>query len=203
VPIIGIVNRAGESFHLRRATAADVPALRALIELSVRLLQAQDYSPAQMEGALGTVFGVDSQLIADGTYFVVEAMGAGGKTEIAGCGGWSKRKTLFGSDRGPGREDALLDPLRDNARIRAFFVHPDRARRGIGSRILQACEEAAMGAGFKGFELGATITGERLYRARGYRVIERVEVPLVNGVWLPVIRMSKAAIANIISTASL
>jgi GNAT superfamily N-acetyltransferase len=192
-PIIEIVNRAGDSYHIRRAVLADVPALHALIELSVRSLQARDYSQAQIEGALGTVFGVDRQLIADGTYFVVDAAGGGGAIEIAGCGGWSKRQTLFGSDRASGREDRLLDPLRENARIRAFFVHPDWARRGIGSRILAACEKAAMEAGFQGFELGATITGERLYGARGYREVERVEVPLGNGATMPVIRMWKGA----------
>jgi GNAT superfamily N-acetyltransferase len=178
------------SFHFRLATPADVPALLALIELSVRTLQAQDYSQAQIEGALGTVFGVDSQLIADGTYFVLETMN-GGEKKIVGCGGWSKRKTLFGSDHRSGREDSLLDPLRDNAKIRAFFVHPEWARRGIGSQILEACENAASEAGFRGFELGATITGERLYRARRYQAIERIEVSLANGASLPVIRMSK------------
>jgi len=169
-----------------------VPELQALIALSARSLQALDYSPAQIEGALGTVFGVDTQLIADGTYFVVDAIGKGGMKAIAGCGGWSKRKTLFGGDRGSGREDSLLDPLQDYARIRAFFVHPDLARRGIGSRILDACESAAREAGFKGFELGATITGERLYKARGYRVTGRIDVPLPNGASMPVIRMSKS-----------
>jgi GNAT superfamily N-acetyltransferase len=164
-----------------------------LIDLSVRSLQADDYSSAQIEGALGTVFGVDSQLIADGTYFVLEAKCDDGKKKIVGCGGWSKRKTLFGSDHGSGREDSLLDARSDNAKIRAFFVHPDWARRGLGSKILEACESAAMDAGFKGFELGATITGERLYRARGYEVIDRIEVPLVNGEALPVIHMSKRA----------
>jgi GNAT superfamily N-acetyltransferase len=167
--------------------------LQVLIDLSVRALQADDYSPAQIEGALGTVFGVDSQLIADGTYFVLEARVAGGEKKIVGCGGWSKRKTLFGSDRGSGREDSLLDPRADNAKIRAFFVHPDWARRGIGSKILEACESAARTSGFKGFELGATITGERLYRARGYQVIDRIEAPLANGASLPVIRMWKGA----------
>jgi GNAT superfamily N-acetyltransferase len=181
-------------WNIRGAIPADIPALRVLIDLSVRSLQAQDYSPAQIEGALGTVFGVDSQLIADGTYFVVEAVCDGGKKKIVGCGGWSKRKTLFGGDHGSGREDGLLDPLRDSARIRAFFVHPDWARRGIGSRILDTCESAAMEAGFKAFELGATITGERLYRARGYEVIDRIEAPLANGASLPVIRMSKPAL---------
>jgi GNAT superfamily N-acetyltransferase len=196
------VKQVGESFHIRRAAPADVRALRALIDLSVRSLQARDYSPAQIEGALETVFGVDSQLIADGTYFAAEVVGDGEKTEIAGCGGWSKRKTLFGGDLGAGREDSLLDPIRDNARIRAFFVHPDWARRGIGSRILAACESAAMEAGFKGFELGATITGERLYRARGYQAIERIEVPLGNGALLPIIRMSKVKDTLSVSTGS-
>jgi len=152
----------------------------------VRGLQAGDYTPGQMEGALGTVFGVDRQLIADGTYFVVEAGGA-----IVGCGGWSRRATLFGSDLHAGREDSLLDPQRDAARIRAFFVHPDWARRGIGSQILEACETAATEHGFRRFELGATLTGERLYRVRGYRTGERIEVPLQNGESLPVIRMTK------------
>jgi GNAT superfamily N-acetyltransferase len=177
--------------QIRCAIPADVPALRTLIDLSVRTLQARDYSPAQLESALLTVFGVDSQLIADATYFVAEASEGGG-TQIAGCGGWSKRKTLYGGDRLPGREDGLLDPLKDNARIRALFIHPDWARRGVGSGILAACESAAMEAGFRGFELGATLTGERLFRARGYQAIERIEVPLGNGMALPVIRMSKA-----------
>jgi GNAT superfamily N-acetyltransferase len=154
--------------------------------LSVRSLQAGDYSPLQIEGALGTVFGVDSQLIADGTYFVVEADGV-----MAGCGGWSRRKTLFGGDSGPGRENDLLDPSRDRAKIRAFFVHPAWARKGIGSRILETCEDAAAAVGFSGFEMGATVTGERLYRERGYRATEQIEVPLANGESLLVTRMAK------------
>jgi GNAT superfamily N-acetyltransferase len=169
---------------------SDIPALQVLIDLSVRLLQAQDYSPVQIEGALATVFGVDSQLIADGTYFVVEAS-CGSHNTIVGCGGWSKRKTLFGGDHKSGREDALLDPLLEAAKIRAFFVHPDWARRGIGSKILEASERAATEAGFTAFEMGATVTGERLYRARGYEVMERIDVPLTNGVSLPIIRMTK------------
>ena len=124
--------------------------------MSVRRLQAPDYSPDQIEGAVGTVFGVDSQLIADETYFVAQAVRGGNPPIIVGCGGWSNRKTLFGSDHGPGRESSLLDPLHDSARIRAFFVHPDWARRGIGTLILETCENAAMEAGFRDFELGAT-----------------------------------------------
>lgn len=191
-----LVDETGNSLRIRYAQPSDVPALAALIELSVRRLQAGDYSRAQIEGALGTVFGVDTQLIADGTYFVVEATGADGKPMLAGCGGWSKRKTLFGSDHRPGREDNLLDPLRDNARIRAFFVHPEWARRGIGSMILEACENAAMDVGFRGFEMGATVTGERLYRVRGYEARERLEVPLANGASLLIIRMENIAERN-------
>jgi GNAT superfamily N-acetyltransferase len=178
-----------DRFRIRCATPADVPAVAALIDCSARALQASDYSAEQIDGALGTVFGVDTQLIADGTYFVVET----GANVLAGCGGWSKRKTLFGSDHGPGRETALLDPTRENARIRAFFVHPDWARRGVGSLVLETCENAAVEAGFRGFELGATLTGERLYSARGYIPMERIEVPLANGVSIPVIRMVKQA----------
>jgi GNAT superfamily N-acetyltransferase len=178
--------------RIRCAVSADIPAIVALIDLSVRTLQAQDYSQAQIDGALGTVLAVDSQLIADGTYFVVEAEA---DQTIAGCGGWSKRKTLFGGDRAAVREDDLLDPARENAKIRAFFVHPSWARRGVGSMILAACETAAIEAGFSGFELGATLTGERLFQERGYRRVERIQVPLGNGESLPVIRMSKAATA--------
>jgi GNAT superfamily N-acetyltransferase len=187
------VDRPEESFHVRRAIPADVPEMEALIGLSVRALQIEDYSQAQIEGALGTVLGVDSQLIADGTYFALEAVFHGGKPAIVGCGGWSKRKTLFGGDNASGREDDLLDPLRDSAKIRAFFVHPDWTRRGIGSTILTVCENAAREAGFSSFELGATLTGERLFRVRGYLPIDRIEVPLANGASLPVIRMLKSA----------
>ncbi len=190
---MGFLSRPEKPFHIRLAAPADIPALSRLIELSVLGLQAEDYSRDQMEGALGTVFGVDSQLISDGTYFVAEVIDERGESTIAGCGGWSRRKTLFGGDRGAGRNDEPLDPLRDAAKIRAFFVHPAWARRGIGSFILNACEQAAMEAGFKSFEMGATAAGERLYRARGYEVIGRIEVLLANGVSLPVIRMSKRA----------
>jgi GNAT superfamily N-acetyltransferase len=171
---------------LRQAVSADVPVLRALIDASVRELQAADYTPAQIEGALQSVYGVDSQLIADGTYFVVEAESA-----IVGCGGWSKRKTLFGGDRWTGRENAVLDPRQDAAKIRAFFVHPDWVRRGIGSMILEACENAAGAAGFTRFEMGATLTGVPLYRARGYVALENIQAPLANGETLTVVRMEK------------
>ncbi len=187
--------------RLRLAVPEDVPILRELIEASVRGLQARDYTQAQIEGALKTVFGVDSQLIADGTYIVAEtkpsatqrseAMNSQTGLTIVGCGGWSKRKTLYGSDHWTGREDALLDPLRDAAKIRAFFIHPDWARRGVGSMILQACEDAARSAGFARFEMGATLTGAKLFGAKGYVAVKPITIPLVNGESLPVIHMEK------------
>lgn len=175
---------------LRLAAPADIPALGTLIEASVRGLMTQKYSLAQLEGALGTYLGVDSQLIGDGTYFIAEVEDGQRKLPV-GCGGWSKRKTLFGADRRPGREDALLDPGRDAAKIRAFFIHPEWSRRGIGSRILEACESAARGAGFTRFEMGATLTGVPLYQARGYTAIEATDIPLANGEVLKVVRMGK------------
>ena len=180
------------TFHVRLATDADVPTLHALIESSVRILQANDYTPAQIEGALGMVLGLDSQLIADQTYFVIEATDSAGKTVIAACGGWSRRKTLFGSDQATVREPELLDPRTDAAKIRAFFVHPDWARRGLGSLLLETCENAAKSAGFTRFEMGSTLTGVALYKLRGYHVIEPIAVPLQNGESLPVVRMAKS-----------
>ena len=150
----------------------------------------------QREAALRTVFGVDSQLIADGTYLVADASSiasnagdaAGnnpGKPAIAGCGGWSKRKTLFGGDQWSAREDSLLDPACDAAKIRAFFIHPAWARQGVGTLILDACETAARAAGFTRFEMGATLTGVKLFSVKGYAPIKRMDVPLDNGEVLP------------------
>jgi GNAT superfamily N-acetyltransferase len=188
------------NIRIRQAVGADIPILRQLIEVSVRGLQTQDYTPTQLESALKSVYGVDSQLIADGTYFVAEAEAsetepktAKRESVIVGCGGWSKRKTLYGGDRWTAREDDLLDPLRDAAKIRAFFIHPAWARRGIGSRILETCEAAARAAGFTRFEMGATLTGVPMYRARGYVELEHLEVPLANGESLPIVRMAKKA----------
>ena len=192
--------------RIRKAVTADVPALRELIEGSVKELQAEDYTLEQMEGALESVFGVDSQLIADGTYLVAEARNvdaardapkisegknSGAEWVIAGCGGWSKRKTLYGSDQWTGREDTLLDPRLDAAKIRAFFIHPAWARRGVGSKVLEACEAAARDAGFSRYEMGATLTGAKLFGAKGYVAVEKIEVPLKNGLTLPVIHMAK------------
>lgn len=171
---------------VRRATPDDVPTLSKLIDASVRGLQASDYSAAEIERALATVYGVDTRLIADGTYYVAE------DTEIVGCGGWSRRATLFGGDQYAGREDSLLDPTKDAAKIRAFFIHPDWARRGIGTKILHACEAAARDAGFTRFEMGATLTGVPFYEARGYQAVERVTAPLPDGETLAIVRMEKS-----------
>lgn len=180
------------AFTLRKATIGDIPNLREVIEASVRGLQANDYSPAQIEGALQSVYGVDTQLIADGTYFAAEAPDPQtGQSLIVACGGWSQRKTLYGGDQFAGREDSLLDPAHDAAKIRAFFVHPEYARQGIGSLILQACEHTAISAGFTRLEMGATLSGVAFYRAKGYVEVEHQAVPLSNGETLPIVRMRK------------
>jgi GNAT superfamily N-acetyltransferase len=177
---------------VRKAVERDLVELRELIAASVRRLQAEDYSVEQRERALRTVFGVDSQLVADGTYLVAEIVREGNAAAvIAGCGGWSKRKTLYGGDHWTAREDALLDPSRDAAKIRAFFIHPDWARCGVGTALLDACERAARAGGFRRFEMGATLTGVKLFGARGYREVERIEVPIGEGMRLPVVRMEK------------
>ena len=192
-----------KEIRLRVALPEDVPLLNKLIEASARALQTEDYTPAQIEGALATVFGVDTQLITDGTYLVAEAPALpkdkvsharpAQEWVIVGCGGWSKRKTLYGSDHWTGREDALLDPRQDAAKIRAFFIHPDWARQGVGSVLLQACEEAAHAAGFNRYEMGATLTGAKLFGAKGYVPLKPISIPLNNGETLPVIQMEKRA----------
>jgi GNAT superfamily N-acetyltransferase len=172
---------------LRLAQEADVSALETLIPLSVRALQAPYYSPAQMDAALGPVFGVDRQLIRDGTYFVAERDGA-----IVGCGGWSRRRSLYGGDSGRELEDGLLDPQRDAARVRAFFVHPTWSRRGIGRSIMTACERAIIEAGFRTVDIVATLAGEPLYASFGYAVVERYDIALAGGLMLPAVRMTKS-----------
>jgi GNAT superfamily N-acetyltransferase len=176
------------SFAIRTARNEDIPELRDLIEQSIRVLQQGDYTPAQMEGAIGHALGLDTQLIEDGTYFVAEAPES---REIAGCGGWSMRKTLFGSNHGPHRSLEMLDPRVDAARIRAIFVHPRWARQGLGSLLLAHCEAVAQAAGFTRFQMGATLTGVPLYTQKGYVATERIEVPLPNGEVLPVISMCR------------
>lgn len=166
----------------------DLPALGPLIAASARELSRDDYTPEQVEGALQGAFGTDTQLIRDGSYFVIEVDG-----ELAGCGGWSRRRTLFGGDRRVDRDGAELDPTKDAAKIRAFFIHPDYARRGLGSLMLQQCEQDAMAHGFTRFELMGTLPGERLYAKRGYQASERIEWPLGNGLVIPFVPMHKNA----------
>lgn len=176
-----------KSIAVRVATEADLPELRTLIPESVRALSRGYYTPAQIESAIRHVFGVDTQLIADGTYFVAHDGGA-----LAGCGGWSRRNTLFGGDQMKVGPDPLLDPTREPARIRAFFVRPAFARRGVGSAIMAACVDAARAGGFRTLELAATLPGEPLYRAFGFTPLERLETLLPDGVKIPFIRMGRA-----------
>ena len=170
--------------NLRPAQPADVPALQDLIVRSARALSAPYYTPAQTEAAIRYVFGVDSQLIADGTYFLIEDEG-----QIVACGGWSRRRTLFGGDQAKTGPDPLLDPAAEAARIRAFFVDPRMARRGLGRRLIAACLAGARAAGFRSLELVATLPGEPLYLASGFTVAECFELALPQGVRVPVSRM--------------
>lgn len=179
---------AAEGFRLRRATFEDLPDLGPLIAASARGLSKDDYTPGQVEGALRGAFGTDTQLIRDGSYFVIEAGG-----RLAGCGGWSRRRTLFGSDARSDRDSTELDPATDAAKIRAFFIHPEFARRGLGTLLLDRCEQAAAAHGFRRFELMATLPGVRLYAARGYQAGKPVEWPVGDGVTIPFVPMTKDA----------
>jgi GNAT superfamily N-acetyltransferase len=171
----------------RLAVIEDLPALKALMADSIGQLQADFLTPEQVEASHG-VMGIDTQLVRDGTYFVVEIDG-----EIVGCGGWSRRATLYGGDHSTKlRDDAMLDPARDAARVRAMYTHPNFTRRGVGRAILAASEAAARAEGFSRVELMATLSGEPLYRACGYEQVERVQSPPVNGVPVPLVLMSKA-----------
>jgi RimJ/RimL family protein N-acetyltransferase len=175
---------------MRVATMADVPALEQLITASVRGLNAGRYTQAEMTAALGGVFGVDSQLIADGTYYVLD-----GPTGPVAAGGWSGRRTLYGGNKMKGAEDPRLDPRTEPARIRAFFVHPDWSRRGLARRLYGECERAARATGFRAFELMATLPGEPLYVALGFSVVERVVVS-VSGVDVSFTRMARELLAG-------
>jgi GNAT superfamily N-acetyltransferase len=170
----------------RPAEETDVPALNRLMERAIRGLLPQFLSPAEVEASFA-VMGLDTQLIADRTYFVVEMDGA-----LAGCGGWSRRATLFGGNHTAGRSARLLDPASEAARIRAMYTDPDFARRGVGRHVLAVCEAAARAEGFTRAELGATLGGRPLYEAAGYAPIEMLAVPTPSGVAVPILRMGKA-----------
>ena len=171
---------------LRTATLEDRETLRALIVRSARELSKGDYRPEQVEGALLGAFGVDSQLILDGTFFVVED-----GTVLVGCGGWSFRRTLFGGDQGANRDAGELDPRTEAAKIRAFFVDPAHARRGIGTLLLEKCESEARERGFVRVELMSTLTGLRLYAARGFSGTQQVRYELAPGLTIEFVPMSK------------
>lgn len=173
-------------FSLRLADLSDVPALDLLIPSAARALSAGFYSEQQVESAIVHVFGPDTQLIQDHTYYVAVAGPA-----VIGCGGWSRRRTLFGGDQAKPASDPLLNPASDPARIRAFFVAPQWSRRGVGRAILNACSLAAQRAGFRTLELVATLPGEPLYLAGGFQAEERFELDLPDGVVLPVVRMTR------------
>jgi GNAT superfamily N-acetyltransferase len=183
-----------EAVSIRLAQDADVAALEVLIPLAVRGLSGPFYSSKQIESAVAHVFGVDRQLIADGTYFVAETSSG----NVVACGGWSRRKTMFGGDQTGFKEpnDTQLNPARDAARLRAFFVHPEFSRRGIGRRIVERCEREARDAGFTSMELVATLPGEPLYAALGFRVVERSAVALPEGMELAIARMRRSLAAD-------
>jgi GNAT superfamily N-acetyltransferase len=174
-------------FTLRLATATDVPELVKLIDLSVRTLSIGYYTPAQIDSSLKYIFGVDTQLLIDRTYYLVEK-----NDMIIGCGGWSKRNTLFGGDQHKEIKDPLLNPKKDAARIRAFFVHPSYVRQGIGRHIINNCETEAKKNGFENFELGATLPGVPLYTAMGYEPVERMDVTMTDGEVLGILKMKKS-----------
>jgi GNAT superfamily N-acetyltransferase len=173
-------------YHIRKATLADREEIGKLIAASARGLSRDDYNDAQIEAAIATVFGVDTDLIEDGTYFVAENEDA-----FAGCGGWSRRKTLFGGDQFATRDAGYLDPTSEAAKIRAFFVHPEHARKGIAQAILSRCESEAAAAGFRAVELMATLPGVKFYKACGYSEQGVYDLELVDGVKLDLVPMRK------------
>jgi len=179
------MNHSMELTH-RLATLNDLPELHALMDMSIRKLIGAFLDPQQVEASF-ELMGVDTNLITDETYFALEQ-----DNKLIGCGGWSRRATLFGGDHTSGRDARLLDPVTEPARVRAMYTHPDYARKGIGRFILSLCEEAAKQEGFSSLQLMSTVAGEPLYGAYGFRVLERVLVPTSSGINIPLIRMTKS-----------
>ena len=171
---------------IRQATLEDREGMQQLIAASARLLSRNHYNDAQIEAAIETVFGVDTTLIEDGTYFVAESDGV-----FVGCGGWSRRKTLFGGDQYTSRDVGYLDPRSEPAKIRAFFIHPDHARKGIARAILARCEEEARAYGFRELELAATLPGVEFYKSCGFTERGTFDLDLVEGVKLELVPMRK------------
>jgi GNAT superfamily N-acetyltransferase len=179
-----------QAFSSRIATLADLSELRALMDRSIRKLIGAYLDETRVEASF-EIMGVDTRLIEDGTYFAVED-----GRQIVGCGGWSRRATLFGGDHSGGRDARLLNPESEPARVRAMYTHPDFTRRGIGRLVLSLCEASARGEGFRSLELVATVAGEPLYLAYGFSVIERIEVPTSKGITIPCARMTKPVSAT-------
>jgi GNAT superfamily N-acetyltransferase len=182
---------------IRLALGSEIKTLNELIAQSARMLCKQDYTPEEIESAVAHVFGVDTELVEDKTYYVIEDKG-----QILACGGWSKRKTLLGGNQFNSRDSSLLDPKKDPAKIRAFFVHPDYARHGLGKKLLAHCEEEAKRNGFSRIEMMATLTGAKLYQTQGYMGSEQVDYSLPNGCVLKFIRMGKMLQLNFNATSS-
>lgn len=174
------------SFLIEQAHHEHVACLNDMIPASARALSSCFYTPAQIEGAIKEIFGIDTQLVEDGTYFIARH-----DTTIVGCGGWSRRRTLYGGDQMKGLQDNLLDPAKEPARIRAFFVHPSWGRRGVGSALMQQCEQAALDAGFSALVLVATLPGEQLYKRFGYEARKRYDHILSCGLQFPLVSMGK------------
>jgi GNAT superfamily N-acetyltransferase len=168
----------------RLATRDDIPALAPLMRAAIEELQKGFLDEAQIESS-HAIMGLDKQLIDDGTYFIVECDG-----QLAGCGGWSRRATLYGGDHSAGRDSAMLDPSRDAARVRAMYTDPRFTRRGVGRLILSLCESAAAAEGFRRLQLMSTLAGLPFYLAAGFRAVEEVEDP-AGGVPVPLVRMEK------------
>ncbi len=175
-------------FSHRLVTMADLPELRALIDISIRKLVGAVLNAAEVEASF-ELMGVDTNLISDGTYFAIEQDNC-----LIACGGWSRRATLFGGDHTSGRNARLLDPATEAARIRAMYTHPDYTRQGIGRFLLSLCQEAAKQEKFVSLELMSTVSGEALYAAQGFHVMERVHIPTSTGIGIPLIRMTKSLI---------
>lgn len=171
---------------IRPAQLNEMDALNELIHASARALSLEDYTPEEIDGLVQFVFGVDSELVHDQTYFVIQKEGV-----YAACGGWSKRRTLFGSDACETRESGYLDPNKEAAKIRAFFVHPDYARQGLAKQLMDACEKAARESGFKKMELMSTLPGIKFYRAQGYKGEDKVDYTLPNGLIVKFLPMEK------------
>jgi GNAT superfamily N-acetyltransferase len=186
-------------YSIRPATLEDIPQIRLLIEVSVKALHTQHYTAAQIAGALTSIYGVDTQLILDGTYFVIVAPSPPTDPSetrqnemVIAAGGWSYRNTLYGGNQYNARNDNFLDPAKDAARIRAFFVHPELTRKGIGGIVLRECEKRAKEAGFKRADLASTLSGVSFYKSKGYEEIERVQSELEDGLVVPFVRMGRS-----------